>query len=56
MKMITETDLKILFTEEKIQNAIKSLGNRLNNEYKNEELSNAARSALFSSLLSLKMK
>lgn len=38
MKMITETDLKILFTEEKIQNAIKSLGNRLNNEYKNEEL------------------
>ncbi len=36
--MITENDLKILFTKEEIQNAIKNLGEKINLEYKNEEL------------------
>ncbi len=36
--MITENDLKILFTENEIQNAIKNLGEKINLEYKKEEL------------------
>ncbi len=36
--MITEKDIKILFEKEKIQNAIKTLSNKINSEYKNEEL------------------
>lgn len=36
--MITENDLKVLFKKEDIQEAIKALGNSLNNEYQDEEL------------------
>ena len=36
--MITENDLKILFTENEIQNAIKNLGEKINLEYQKEEL------------------
>ena len=38
MNMIKESDLKILFTESQIKNSIEQLGNKLNNEYNNEEL------------------
>ncbi len=38
MKMIKESDLKILFSSENIQKEIAKLGNRFNEEYKNEEL------------------
>ena len=38
MKMIKESDLKILFSEEIIQKSIKDLAIKLNEEYKNEEL------------------
>lgn len=38
MKMITESDLKVLFEASEIQEAIKQLGARLNAEYKDEEL------------------
>ena len=38
MKMIKETDLKILFTENEIQDKISKLGVKLNKEYENEEL------------------
>ena len=38
MKKITEADLKVLFTEEEIQNSIKVLGDKLNNDYGSEEL------------------
>ncbi len=38
MRMISESDLKILFTEEKIQSAIKTLGEQLNKEFEGEEL------------------
>ena len=36
--MITENDLKVLFKKDDIQEAIKALGNSLNNEYQDEEL------------------
>ncbi len=36
--MITENDLKVLFKEDEIQGAIKTLGERLNQEYRDEEL------------------
>ncbi len=36
--MITEKDLKLLFSEDDIQGAIKALGDRINNDYGNEEL------------------
>ena len=36
--MITENDLKVLFKEDEIQGAIKTLGERLNQEYQGEEL------------------
>ena len=38
MKMITESDLKVLFKADEIQEAIKLLGEKLNLEYKNAEL------------------
>ena len=38
MDMITEKDLKVLFSEAEIQNAIKKLGDKINNDYKREEL------------------
>lgn len=38
MQMITEADLKILFTEDEIQEAIANLAKKLNQEYKNESL------------------
>lgn len=36
--MITEKDLKVLYTEDEIQNAIKKLGDKINIDYKDEEL------------------
>ena len=36
--MITEKDLKVLFSEYDIQNAIKNLGEKINADYKDEEL------------------
>lgn len=36
--MITEKDLKVLYTENEIQNAIKKLGDKINIDYKDEEL------------------
>lgn len=36
--MITEKDLKVLFSEDDIQNAIKKLGEKINVDYKDEEL------------------
>ena len=36
--MITEKDLKVLFSEDDIQNAIKKLGEKINADYKDEEL------------------
>ena len=38
MDMITEKDLKVLFSENDIQNAIKNLGEKINADYKDEEL------------------
>ena len=38
MKMITENDLKVLFSEGEIQNGIKNLGAKLNEVYGQEEL------------------
>ena len=38
MKMISEADLKILFSENEIQEKIADLGSKINLEYKNEEL------------------
>lgn len=38
MKMITEADLKVLFTAEEIQKSIRVLGEKLNNDYGSEEL------------------
>lgn len=38
MKMISENDIKILFTKDEIQNKITSLAETLNLRYKNEEL------------------
>lgn len=38
LKMITENDLKVLITEEELQNSIKQLGEKLNEFYGNEEL------------------
>ena len=38
MKMISKSDLKVLFTAEKIQDGIKELAEKLNAAYKNEEL------------------
>ena len=38
MKMIKESDLKILFSKEQIQEKISELGEKLNQEYKDEEL------------------
>ena len=38
MDMITEKDLKVLFSENDIQNAIKKLGEKINADYKDEEL------------------
>ena len=38
MKMITEADLKGLFTAEEIQKSIRVLGEKLNNDYGSEEL------------------
>lgn len=38
MDMITEKDLKVLFSEAEIQNAIKKLGEKINVDYKDEEL------------------
>lgn len=38
MDMITEKDLKVLFSEAEIQNAIKKLGDKINNDYKGEDL------------------
>ena len=38
LKMITEEDLKVLITEEELQEGIKQLGKKLNDYYKNEEL------------------
>ena len=36
--MITEKDLKVLFSEDDIHNAIKKLGEKINADYKDEEL------------------
>ncbi len=36
--MITEKDLKVLFSENEIQNAIKKLGEKINADYEDEEL------------------
>ncbi len=36
--MITEKDLKVLFSENEIQNAIKKLGEKINADYEGEEL------------------
>ena len=38
MKMITEADLKVLFTGEEIRNSIRVLGEKLNKDYGSEEL------------------
>ena len=38
MEMITEADLKVLFTAEEIQKSIRGLGEKLNNDYVSEEL------------------
>ena len=38
MQMIKETDLKVLYSESEIQSAIAKLGEKLNEEYENEEL------------------
>lgn len=38
MDMITEKDLKVLFSENEIQNAIKKLGEKINADYEGEEL------------------
>lgn len=38
MDMITEKNLKVLFSEDDIQNAIKKLGEKINADYKDEEL------------------
>ncbi len=38
LEMITENDLKVLITEDELQNAIKKLGEELNQFYGNEEL------------------
>lgn len=38
MKMISKSDLKVLFAAEKIQDGIKELAEKLNAAYKNEEL------------------
>lgn len=38
MDMITEKDLKVLFSDDDIQNAIKKLGEKINADYKDEEL------------------
>lgn len=38
MEMITEADLKVLFTAEEIQKSIRVLGEKLNNDYVSEEL------------------
>ena len=38
LEMITESDLKVLITEDELQNAIKKLGEELNQFYGNEEL------------------
>ena len=38
MDMITEKDLKVLFSENEIQNAIKKLGEKINADYEDEEL------------------
>ena len=38
MDMITEKNLKVLFSENDIQNAIKNLGEKINADYKDEEL------------------
>ena len=37
MQMIKESDLKILFSENEIQEKIKALAVKLNDEYKDEE-------------------
>ena len=38
MQMIKETDLKVLYSEDEIQSAVAKLGEKLNEEYKGEEL------------------
>ena len=38
MEMITEADLKVLFTGEEIRNSIRVLGEKLNKDYGSEEL------------------
>ena len=38
MKMIKESDLKVLYTEVEIQSAVEKLGRKLNEEYNDEEL------------------
>ena len=38
LEMITEKDLKVLITEQELQNKIAELGKKLNEYYKNEEL------------------
>ena len=38
MEMIKESDLKILYSEDQIQEKIIELGKKLNQEYKNKEL------------------
>ena len=38
MEMITEADLKVLFTAEEIQKSIRGLGEKLNKDYGSEEL------------------
>ena len=38
MQMIKETDLKVLYSESEIQSAIAKLGEKLNEQYENEEL------------------
>ena len=38
LKMITEEDLKVLISEEDLQEGIKQLGKKLNDYYKNDEL------------------
>ena len=38
MEMITEADLKVLFTADEIQKSIRVLGEKLNNDYVSEEL------------------
>ena len=38
MQMIKETDLKVLYSASEIQAAIAKLGEKLNEEYKDEEL------------------